>query len=190
MSKTLTITEKNDLMEQYGDLYAFCTRRVAAYDPQALKLSGMRCEAVWNGRLSASMGRAKGKNTIFGTTYKIEFSPKLFALATPEARRNTMIHEICHVLGHALSGKMDHGRVWKRLMVICGESPERCYRTDEKTFGANAAVATADSKARKRGRRERTPAKCGCLIGPVQLKRLKAGAVYHCRHGKLTKEMI
>ena len=149
---------------------------------------GMTLCVGMNGRLTASMGRASLKAGL----YRVEYSAKLFPLATPENRRNTMVHEICHILGHIVGGKMAHDRVWKILMVACGESPQRCYTASERNFGENADVVRAASKARRKGRQgQRSQAKCGCWMGPVQRRRLLAGThTYRCRHGKLTKEMI
>jgi predicted SprT family Zn-dependent metalloprotease len=80
-----------------------------------------------NNRLRTSMGRAKvdrhGNKTV-------EFNPRLFARATVEERRQTVAHEVAHILAFVESGKMDHGPAWKRVMRRLGFDPKRCHRVD------------------------------------------------------------
>lgn len=53
---------------------------------------------------------------------------ELWARATPEQRRQTIIHEACHIVQALLSpSERPHGPVWRQLMVKCGLEPKRCH---------------------------------------------------------------
>lgn len=67
--------------------------------------------------------------------WTIKYSSNHWLQMTPEARRNTIAHEICHLAveklyGHCARPKdgrepvLDHGRHWRELMAICGEDPD------------------------------------------------------------------
>jgi len=134
----------------------------------------------WNGRLSAAMGRCTAE--LF-SEYTIEFSPKLYALATEEKILNNMRHEIAHAYAHRLTGRMGHDNAWRHMMVVFGELPQTKYTICEKNFGDNASEVM---RAALKRRRKRVRVHCSCgsktlTCGPVQAKRLKAGtARYRC----------
>jgi len=179
----LTTKQKDAFLKQHEEVLAECLDKIRRY----IAVQDVRVPAKFNGRLSSTMGRAQFH--LF-SGYLVEYSSKLYALATPEKIRNNMIHEICHVIGHRISGRMAHDRTWKRLMVICGEAPQRCYQATEANFGENTEKVLAAKKARRRGKRHRMA--CGCVMGPVQYKRIQSGSVksYRCRHGIITKTTL
>ena len=130
-----------------------------------------------NRRLTSTKGKCRW-HSLKG--YRIEYSPILFTAATEAANLNTIQHEICHAFAHAICGKLNHGRTWKRLMVLFTGSAERTYSIDEATFGANAPAVRAASVARKTGRKPRYVINCKCgrlsSCGPIQRKRVLSGA--------------
>lgn len=82
---------------------------------------------TFSDRFVTKLGEAsvsyKGENTV-------RFSSMLWERATIEERRETVIHEVCHIVnihrgGHDRSGS--HGRHWKQLMIQCGVEPKRCH---------------------------------------------------------------
>lgn len=75
----------------------------------------------YNKRLTGVLGRAWSRN-------HIEFSTKIFDLIEPEERRDTIIHETCHLIAWFLYGYeiSAHGKEWKRLMVKTDGRPLRC----------------------------------------------------------------
>lgn len=150
-----------------------------------------RVPAVRNHAFKSTKGMCRYPNPRKGLVgYQIDYSVTLFALATEEANRNTMVHEICHAFNHSMGGK-GHDRGWKRLMFRFTGSAERCYTASEKVFGANADLVRQAAAARRTGRRSRYRAECGCICGPIQASRMRKGtAVYRCRHGKLTQDTI
>lgn len=84
----------------------------------------------WNNRYTRCMG------TYAPNTGKIELSQKLFARATVEQQRQTIIHELCHMVVDWMTYRAGkprvppHGALWKRQMVLCGLKPARCHTVD------------------------------------------------------------
>jgi predicted SprT family Zn-dependent metalloprotease len=76
----------------------------------------------WSNRMTRAMGKVTAKMVNY--KYRIRLSTKLFALATPEQQRQTVIHEACHVLDRVINScPMSHGPTWKACMVKCGVKP-------------------------------------------------------------------
>ena len=81
-------------------------------------------------RMTARIGEANLRSN------RIKLSPVLFPRASATKRRNTIIHEVCHlVANHRLlvAGRDEgpHGREWKKAMRECGEKPKARYTADE-----------------------------------------------------------
>lgn len=45
--------------------------------------------------------------------------------------KDTILHEIAHVLAYELYGHRGHGTTWKRCCVEIGAKPERCFNMSE-----------------------------------------------------------
>lgn len=83
-----------------------------------------------NSRFSCRMGDAR-------CTYRSWDNPQgairisshaLWRRATAKKRRNTVIHELAHVLADAKAKRcVGHGRAWKTMMRSLGEKPTRCH---------------------------------------------------------------
>ena len=106
----------------------------------------------------------------------IRLSVPLWPRASDEERRETVIHEACHVIADCrFGGKQGHGPAWRHMMALCGyPDPKRCHAGDRETI-----------QQRRERRRVEVRARCGCaegvMLGPVQARRLRAGAQYRCR---------
>lgn len=100
----------------------------------------------WNSRFTRRMGDA----TMYASgSNRIRFSSKLWPMATPEKRRNTMIHELAHVYAHRVNGDRGHGRWWKQWMRRFGVAPERCYSVTAENFHNPEAVQALRRKVKK-----------------------------------------
>jgi SprT protein len=132
-----------------------------------------KIRVVWNGRFISRMGDARWDPVRGGL---IRLSRPLWPKASAEERRETVVHEACHVIAdYRYGGKQGHGPRWRKMMARCGyPAAERCHSVD------NEAI-----RRRRERRRVEVLARCGCaegvILGPVQARRLRGGAVYHCR---------
>lgn len=129
----------------------------------------------WNNTFTRRMGDAiyfplekKGR---------IRLSLPLWPRASEQERRETVIHELCHVLNEWFrfnkSGyryNPGHGTSWKRLMLTVGLAPKRCHSVDR--TGLKRKVT-------------RVAATCGCMtynITQTRATKIQNGtAVYCCR---------
>lgn len=78
-------------------------------------------------QMVSSMGNARPR------TGEVRLSYRLWLRATPEKRRNTVLHEIAHVLAQLsvpVGVKVGHGWAWKAMMTRLGETPKRCHSVD------------------------------------------------------------
>jgi hypothetical protein len=59
----------------------------------------------------------------------VRFSSPLWPRADVAERRNTVLHELAHVIAFARHGRKvkAHGREWKAIMRELGETPNRCH---------------------------------------------------------------
>lgn len=137
------------------------------------ELSG-RIRVSWSGRFVARMGDARW-DTVRGAGL-IRLSRPLWPQASPEEQRETVVHEACHVIADYLyRGKQGHGPGWRRMMALCGyPAAQRCHSVNREAI-----------QQRRERRRVEVRVRCGCAegvaLGPVQARRLRTGAVYHCR---------
>jgi len=106
---------------------------------------------------------------------RIRFAATLWPHMSEHARRNTIIHEVCHIVNRHKDGykHSSHSYSWRSLMVKMGIQPNRCTDNID-TF------ALGISKRRKRYR-----VKCGCKdgtwIGQIQYNRMLKGTIYKCQ---------
>lgn len=75
-------------------------------------------------------------------------SSALWRRATPEKRRNTVIHELAHVLANSYAGRnAGHGEEWKTWMRKLGEEPIRCHDVNRHGLTKRGVrVVNADAK--------------------------------------------
>ena len=133
-----------------------------------------RIRVLWSGRFIARMGDARWDKR--RGTGIIRLSRPLWPKASDEERRETVIHETCHVIAdYRFGGKQGHGPHWHQMMSLCGyERPQRCHGVDHEAI-----------RERRERRRVEVLGHCGCaegvILGPVQAQRLRGGAAYRCR---------
>lgn len=82
----------------------------------------------WNSRFTRRMGDAiYYRRTKIG---RVRFSPVLWKRASPEERRETVIHEACHIVAEKNHPGANHGPVWKRYMEMAGAKGDRCHNVN------------------------------------------------------------
>jgi len=119
-------------------------------------------------------------------TGRVRFSVPIWPHMTEADRRNTIIHEIAHVVVYYkhfeqkkkspwIGKPKPHGIRWKMLMWEMGEDADRCHNVDTVKLGISK-------------RRKRYEAKCSCMthrFGPTVAKRIRTGAKhYRCNRCK------
>lgn len=152
---------------------------------KTLGVPNLPVKTEWNTSFTRRMGdaeyiRSKGYGVV-------RFSVPLWPLASPEARKETVIHEVCHVVNSyfsiAKSGwgpVSSHGYQWQSLMIQCGVKPERCHSVER-------------PPELKRKPQEKFVLYCKCREHKVTqtiLKRMTAGTKYKCKQcdTHITKE--
>ena len=132
-------------------------------------------DVQWNNRFTRKMGDARFE----ACGARIRFSVKLWLRASPEQRRSTVIHEVCHAVcfyqAH-MDGQFrpkSHGVEWRVLMRRCGLPPDVTH--DVKCDDLN---------------RKRIEIHCECsglTVTPYIAGRIAAGIGYRCKkcHTKL-----
>jgi predicted SprT family Zn-dependent metalloprotease len=132
-------------------------------------ISNIKRRWEWSTRMTAAAGIAYSSGLM-------KFSLPLFSRDAESGNRDTVIHEVCHIINYARNDNAHHGHKWKHLMRLCGLEPKRCHNIDRTGL------------KRPTGRQSRHQVACGCAstisMGPVQYKRALAGAVYRCRKCK------
>lgn len=128
----------------------------------------------WNGRFTRRMGDAQYHSKRDAGV--IRLSSPLWPRATDDQRRQTVIHEVCHVVQDRIDYKKSmqlgrtlrsssHGHGWQMLMLRCGVTPRRCHTVDRTGLTPYAA-------------------KCACRthgIGHRMYRNIQRGAQYRCR---------
>lgn len=86
-------------------------------------------QVEWNARFTWKMGDA-----CYLPTPRIRLSAPLWPLADEAERRETVIHEVCHVVDRHLASidptyqrSGHHGFSWRVLMSKCGAKGDRCH---------------------------------------------------------------
>lgn len=107
----------------------------------------------WKSRFTSRMGdalyasadqrvrRSSERFRVNGTVCRVRFSVPLWPRATEEERKQTVIHEICHLVAaheaHLAGRKVSssHGHEWKAVMRRAGAEPKRCHNVNSKGLG-------------------------------------------------------
>jgi SprT protein len=132
-----------------------------------IPLNSLIIHVEWNNKFVRRIGDAiyYFKNC-FGI---IRLSTKLWPLASASQRKETVVHELCHIVKQKNCGhyKQPHNEEWKELMLQCGVEPRIGH-----------TICHPDISNR------RVKAKCKCgesFLGPIQARRVKSGeACYKC----------
>ncbi|WP_013627514.1 SprT family zinc-dependent metalloprotease [Rubinisphaera brasiliensis] len=99
---------------------------------------------------------------------RIRISPMIWERATPEQRRETIIHEACHIVAYHLHGLAikPHGVEWRRAMESCGVEPVVTHNVD--LVGINSLFV------------RECPQSSRCYVSRRKLAALKRGELLHC----------
>jgi predicted SprT family Zn-dependent metalloprotease len=90
---------------------------------------------TWSRRMISAMGKARLRHA------HIVLSLPLFYAATPEKRRQTIVHEVCHFVAAHRHNDWGHGPAWMRCMLVAGETPDRCHNVDRSAAGITRPAA-------------------------------------------------
>ena len=85
----------------------------------------------WNPRFTRKMGDASYNPYTFRA--RIRLSIPLWSRASDQAKRQTVIHEVCHCIAVYTQGnkvRRPHGPEWKQAMRNCGVDPIRTHSVD------------------------------------------------------------
>ena len=85
----------------------------------------------WNPRFTRRLGDAAYSPITYGA--RIRLSLPLWPRASEEDRRETVIHETCHIIAFYKFGGyvvFPHGPEWKEAMRACGVEPLRTHNVD------------------------------------------------------------
>ena len=84
----------------------------------------------WNPRFTRRLGDAGYSSTTFRA--RIRLSIPLWSRSTEEDRRETVIHETCHLIVGFKFGQVTapHGSQWQEAMRNCGLRPTRLHSVD------------------------------------------------------------
>jgi SprT protein len=127
----------------------------------------------WSNRYTNCMGKAHYRGP---TDMTVTFSGPLWPRASADERRQTIIHEACHIIARYkhqhLGGKrriQPHGWEWKQAMTRAGVAPKRCHNVDTTGLGR---------------KREQFEYECGCMthmVGKIRHRRMQLeGRRYFC----------
>ena len=119
----------------------------------------------YNSRFTRRMGDASP------SLMRIRLSIPLWGRVDDAKHKNTVIHEVCHLLAPIVAGGrvQSHGATWKRLMRQCGQEPTRCHNADRTGLARRMPrVATA---------------RCKCMthqLTNILLNKMLRGRQYRC----------
>lgn len=99
---------------------------------------------------------------------QIRISPFIWERATTEQRRETIIHEACHIVAFHLHGPAikPHGVEWKTAMANCEVEPVRCHNIP--LIGINHFHVRECPKAER------------CHVSKRDYIALRRGGLLHC----------
>jgi SprT protein len=109
----------------------------------------------WSSRFTSRMGDANYR------TGELRFSRPLWPVASLDERRETIVHEVCHLVTYAEFGidgwRASHGREWREVMSWAGYPDAKPYHAVPR-YGVVSSIARAF---------------CSCRTHEVSLTRAK-----------------
>lgn len=119
---------KGLIVEYLSDVRRAC----AACDSEHI---APRIQVGWNPRFTSRMGDARWD--FAEKRGLIRLSMQLWPVASDEERRETVIHEACHIIADAKTEqRQHHGPVWIEMMQRCGyPAARRCHSVKRDTGG-------------------------------------------------------
>jgi SprT protein len=164
-----------------GLLTAIYRRTITTWIKEACEANEMpwltnRISWEFNGRFTRRMGDACLR------TNRIRLSAPLWERAGAAEQKNTVKHEVCHLIAYKINNFIGstepHGKLWKACMIKAGEEPTRCH--------------TVNRDGLKR-RQKRYKAKCRCMTHTVTATKrgkMLRGQVRVCRRCRGRLELI
>ena len=124
----------------------------------------------WNPRFTRRTGDAMYCPHSYRAT--IRLSLPLWRRASEEQRRETVLHETCHVIAEYKFGILPpHGSEWKQAMINCGLEPVRTHAIDRTGLVRRQRLFTlCDCPAEKR-----------CRIGVRLYNAVQRGGEFWCK---------
>jgi SprT protein len=127
----------------------------------------------WNARFTRRLGDASYSPRSYRA--RIRLSVPLWARATEEERRETTIHEVCHVIvGYKFGPVPSHGSQWKQAMRNCGLKPIPTHNVDRTGLSRRqrrfVLIDCPNSGIEKK-----------CRIGARVLGRMRRGTEFRCK---------
>lgn len=113
------------------------------------------------------------RGTAAGTAYyyenEIRFNMVMLIENMEEFVRQTVVHEICHILDYQLFGETSHhGRNWQDLMIHFGLQPKRCHSYSTDSVRSYGGLYMCDCQEYK--------------LSKIRHNKQKSGkASYHCK---------
>ena len=147
----------------------------------------------FNSRFTSRMGDARYRPE--KDRGRIRLSSPLWHYASPAERRNTIIHEACHILAER-DNQMKHGNVGPGVMI--GRRPKRvghgaAWRQYMRLAGIERVKRCHKVEHPLRRRTTRHPARCGCRdwsLTANRVGRMKNGRKYSCNSCKETLVLV
>ncbi|OYW16442.1 MAG: hypothetical protein B7Z55_14180, partial [Planctomycetales bacterium 12-60-4] len=119
--RTTASTQERDTMQQIRDWIDF------AFDRNDVSYPSIMIRVRWNKQFVNKFADAGyGRNPPRGI---IRIGTRIWERATEIERRETIIHEACHIVAFHLHGTeiKPHGIEWRQAMENCGVEPVRCH---------------------------------------------------------------
>ena len=142
MEKTPGKVDRHDTVNRVkARLYTSTAKTAASGDRYIQEWVSFACEAngvpelaqvivvEWNARFTRRMGDALYSPSTFRA--RIRLSIPLWGRASEQDRRETVIHEACHlVVYYKNCNAAQHGPEWREAMRNCGVEPQRTHSVD------------------------------------------------------------
>jgi len=114
---------RNEMMDQIVNIRAAMVRKLAEAGYHAGVDVLRACQLRIDGRMTKMAGQCRYYYHT-GGPHVVRINPNFFVHRENEGNfRNTVVHELCHVLAPFLQ----HGEGWRRLMRVFGEEPREFH---------------------------------------------------------------
>ena len=173
--------------------YAFHLKKARELVAECLvkaKMQHLFVTVEFNNRFTSRMGDANSSAKYgTGTPYsggRIRLSKPLWKRATPEERRQTVIHEAAHIIANCrYRQSCKHNNLWKGVMRELGVKPDRCHDVDRGDLTRKAKrfelkcpnctkVYSITQHLRTRWLRNRQTRKCGVCRSSITANYVEA----------------
>jgi SprT protein len=125
----------------------------------------------WNPRFTRRMGDASYSPITFRA--RVRLSVPLWPRASEQDRRETVVHEACHIIVKYKFGPLvkDHGVEWKQAMRNCGVEPLRLHSVDRTGLARHQRLFILND----------CPNEHQCRMSVREYNQVQRGAVMECK---------